>query len=280
MSPLLVLGLGESGCRVVAELGTLRASHPQLLAATELLALDEEPAGASGSELRFTERLTLDGQGARDLLRLAESSDPRFAWLGEGQGRHFVDEIQTKSAGNERWLGRLAVAGSAASLAQRIRNSGERARDRAGDGTSLTVVVVASAAGGTGSGGWLDLSFLALLLLQPTRLIAALLLPAEGPLKTSQAANTYACLREANHLKYGQLGFEALWDDQLRIRCPAGGGEVWQRLYLLRPRFATEEGFQECLRQTAYVVLAQTFPGLSTEIACETKDKPRLISNG
>jgi hypothetical protein len=239
--PAVVVGIGQVGMLVLRRLRAElhdQFGPPARLPNVRLLLVDTDPAVLQAAASRDRPETSLSGSEVlvtplnrpSHYLRPREGKPNVESWL---HARMVYRIPRSQAACGMRALGRLAYWDNYRSIARRVRQELLHALDdpalkQAAADTGLgvrsnrpRVYVVASLAGGTGSGMFLDLAYTARALLkqlgysQPDVVGLLLMPPADGPAARSmQLGNAYAALTELTH--YGTPGatFEARYEDQ------------------------------------------------------------------
>jgi hypothetical protein len=270
----VVIGIGGTGAQVLSRLRTfIESERPDAGVRSELeflqidaLDLDQQPKVIAQSGLRPEEYFNLipsAGFDPRHILSAERGVDP---YLDRQWGDNYVPEsgqvVQALKA--SRRLGRLAFYNRKAELTTRI---GQAMRDAqrihqenvahgmsAGEGGSreLPVFIVASAIGGTGSSGFLEVvhSVYAAgrLVGNPTiKIYAVIFLPGvyrgvtqAGPMSSTQVrqhhANAYAFFRELDHFMHRSGEFFADFDRNkagVRIDDPESNHRLLHQAFLM-----------------------------------------------
>jgi len=211
----LLIGLGGTGCQAVLfTKKKLLDIYGEVPKAIRFLVFDttlpEELTAKDNTRVVLDESEFLRLQ-VKDTASLIESNPEVSNWFPESVPRRTI----TNGAGQVRALGRLALFANAKKVLDAIKTKLDEVRSYTVERTSagyevygpdLSVSIVASLAGGTGSGIFLDVAHLVLSVgnLSSTDEISAyLLLPDIFLFKAavaSAAPNTYAALKELDHI--------------------------------------------------------------------------------
>jgi serine/threonine protein kinase len=238
--PALVIGLGQMGLGVLRQVShqlTERFDSPEALPNIRFLYIDTDPECV---------RLATAGPGTLALRRSDVLRAPLFRpshYLKPRDGKVRVDSWlhpkmlyriprQAFSAG-VRALGRLAFVDNQRTIALRLRSELEECVDPEAlaeavrrSGLCLRtnrprIYLVTSLAGGTGSGMFLDLAYVARALLKKMgggnpEVVGVLLLPRveSGPAHATGVGNAYAALTELSHFSAPGNVFSANYDTQ------------------------------------------------------------------
>jgi hypothetical protein len=233
--PTLIIGIGGTGQRVVPRLKTrLRGFFEEdQQRVFQCLVLDtdtQEPAEADElSPGEFVYLGNIDGNGIVDHLAIHDYIRP---WWPQGYRPGFI----SKGAKAVRCVGRLALFHYIDEIIVRLQDAISQAIDvNASMGLqsrSAKVYVVASLCGGTGSGMFLDMAYIARdLFMQrvPVTYVTGLLVMPDAfePLFTSLSttnrarANTYAACKTLDHHMYHR-DFPMRYSDTYAISLPSG----------------------------------------------------------
>lgn len=278
--PTLIVGLGGTGALTVR---ALKHAYEQLPIAERVpagfLAIDfdrsalVDAAGERLAELNEDEFLYLKPENIQDTLaNLDRTLDDSPAWKSvhawfpdRKEVQIPLSETEANGAGQFRALGRLGFFVHADRIEDTLRKRFEALPCEV-NATTLSrrrrVILVASVAGGTGSGMLIDVAYLARRrLLGRPRVYAYLLLPevfAEVDQGGRIYQNAYAALRELAHFKDQQIPFEGNYWKITPLSVPVGAEEPFTRLFLFG-RQACPDGdpvVSSC-REMADTVLAQ-----------------------
>jgi hypothetical protein len=240
--PLLVLGAGGSGCRVATLVKAIFVERfGRLPENVRILGIDSADERVAYHENRTGSLVTLEPGSEFFLLRRVplagiKRNIKQHPELAERIGAATLLRIPRLSiqdgAAQERPQGLLAFAWNAKQIEQVLETSLRRLVERNEDlrhgfahQTGVNCVIVASTAGGQGSGSSLDLAYLLRErlhtlgdLAESSRMVSMLLLPGAlpGVRGPNLQPNTYAFFRELDTLMNGQ-GFHARYSGGLRI---------------------------------------------------------------
>lgn len=274
----LVVGLGGTG---VLTLRYLKDLYDGLPAAQRVpvgflgIDFDRNPMLATGdglAPLEDHEFLYLQAESIHHALRnLDRSNGNGPAWKNvldwfPDQSKVEIPraEIESNGASQFRIFGRLGFFQNDEQIASSMRTSLSRLPMEI-QSRSLTqpqrVVLVASVAGGTGSGMLLDMAYLARQQLSEPRVYAYLLLPEafdEVDHGGRTYPNSYACLKELAYLKDQQIPFVASYYRIPPLEVQAGAEEPFARIFLFSRRESVEsqDMVQSACLQIAHTILA------------------------
>ncbi len=253
LRPAIIIGIGQAGLRVLQRLRfdlSKRYGPPEMTPAVRTLYIDTDPDALDDSQrTRTRDRLAglrADDVFAAKLNRAAHYLKPRFNGRNLTEG-WFDPQLLYKiprapQTMGMRMFGRLAFCDHYRPLVGKIQSELETAL--AAESLALTetrtglehrtnrprVYVVASLAGGTGSGMFLDVAYILRTRLKrmgydnPEVVGVLIVPPADAALTPPQAlGNTFAALVELNHYSRPGAVFTANYDDRngsVRVEAP------------------------------------------------------------
>jgi serine/threonine protein kinase len=251
LQPALIIGLGGIGLGALRQLRRELNEHfgmSEALPHLRFLHLDTDPEanatatrGTSESALRNGEVLVTPLHRASHYLKPKDGKAPLDSWLNP---KLLYRIPRTQSHAGIRPLGRLAFVDYCRSIARRLEAElnaccAPETLRRAVEYSGLQlrspvprVYIVTSLAGGTGSGMFLDLAYLARHLLKKQghalrEVIGLFMLPPTGRPTAAQTpglANTHAALMELSHFSAADAVFQASYD----VSNKAFGGKPFQ----------------------------------------------------
>ncbi len=260
LAPALIVGLGQVGLGVLKQLRRSFHEHfgsADALPHVRLLYLDTDAdavqhatAGDAEEALHVNEVLPAKLHRPSHYLRQREGKLPLENWL---DAKVLYRIPRQQSHARVRALGRLAFVDNYRTIARRLENeltacgSAEildKARLRTGlEFRSRTprVYLVTSLAGGTGSGMFVDLAYLARQCLRTLghipQVIGVLLVPQAEPgaARLPALANTFAALTELHHFAYPDAVFTAVYDcsETAQAKVVRETGPAFQRCVLV-----------------------------------------------
>jgi hypothetical protein len=247
LRPALVIGLGQTGLRVLRRLHydlAERFGQPEMLAIVQSLYVDTDPEDLGSAEkadpARRYSALRGDEIFAAKLQRASHYLKPRFSgrtltegWLDPSMLYRIPRNLQT---GGVRMFGRLAFCDHYRPLMGKIHTAIDTmvaadAMTQTEGWTGLLrrtnrprVYVVAGLGGGTGSGMFIDMAYavrnrLKRMGYDSPDVVGVLVAPPADSEATSQQAiaNTYAALTELNHYSRPDTMFVANYDERLGL---------------------------------------------------------------
>jgi hypothetical protein len=231
IQPALIIGLGGIGLRTLAQLRhrlTMELARPDELPMIRLVGLDTDPdaiqAASTGDPehgLQAAETLATRLHRASHYLKQRDGKAASHGWLN---GKLLYRIPRDTSSARLRPLGRLAFVDHFRSITDRLETELQAcieaaaepaASDRlAARGQTPRVYIVASLAGNTGSGMFLDAAFAARRLLRRlghdrAEVVGVFFVPAgEATSRPAALANAYAALTELQHFSHRPFAAE------------------------------------------------------------------------
>jgi hypothetical protein len=222
-TPTIYIGLGTTGLRVLEELqrfyygtfGKNKPDHVEMIFTETDTAVERHPTPAGDSIEAVYTPLESPSKAVEYLNQTPLKPDT--SWVPDpGLLNH-----EGVGAGGMRCFGRLALWSMPrsvgkdmhmAQLEERIR----QAHARLGHAPDVHVYVVSSLAGGTGSGTFIDVAYLARFCINPnqdgqTRIYGLFLLPPSFHKNDRMLANAYACLRDLNNHSRPDFAYNGRW---------------------------------------------------------------------
>ena len=296
-SKSLVLGLGGTGKNTLVQLkrrlmedgykDTVNQPNLKLLCfdfdpAQEMITLhgeSHEEAGLSPEEFCFLDagkienRLVhLDDEHNRDYFR---------EWYPDLAGEAIRLGVHRAGAAQWRPLGRIGYFEHAAHLEMGIKRAFNRLMEETGQSLrnqdtsgQVTVYIIASLAGGTGAGIFLDVGYFIRSLPYNIRTVGMFLLPgiySEFDISGRIYANTYASLKELNALANQSEPFNAVYPNGREVSVAAQGKAPFDSILLYDNLVARDETTTD-VRKMARRVAETVFLDLTAQELCQGQE--------
>jgi|GEM_PF-7133133 len=268
-SATLLVGLGGFGVETLAQVRKLYQDIPvERRVEAAFLGFDQDELSRDAeSALGPDEFFHVHPQRVSEVLRnlgrqIGGHSTWRevLPWLPDGDTLHLIDAIEPGGARQYRMLGRLGLFVSDDLVERSLRQTLGRLRGRARCLGGLRIFVIASMAGGTGSGMLFDVAYLCRRLESEGVLFTYLALPevfGDVELAGRGAANAAATLAELISYRAQTVDFEGGYERIGRLVIPRGECELLARVFFFGEAKGEGDRVTMTRERLACAILAQ-----------------------